>query len=123
VNLRLAIALVGQLRHIIVHKRGVVSNKEKFIADVFKKLGLSEKGKAARRDREFMESVFGHGEYAGTIFLLGIPTNPEMPFEVHIDIFEGLSRYLLMYAHLVKESLEAHISNLGADGDDKSDSA
>ncbi len=122
VNLRLAITLVEQLRHIIVHNRGVVSNREEFIADVFKELGLSEKGKAARRDREFIESFFGHGEYAGTILLLEIPTNPGMPFEVHIDIFESLSRYLLAYAHLVKESLETHISNLGADADDESDS-
>jgi hypothetical protein len=122
VNLRIAITLIEQLRHIIVHKRGVVSNREVFIADVFRKLGLSEKGKAARRDREFIESFFGHGEYAGTIFLLEIPTNPGMPFEVRIDILEGLSRYLLAYAHLVKESLETYISNLGADADDESDS-
>ena len=105
VNLRIAITLVEQLRHIIVHKRGVVSNKEKFIADVFRKLGLSEKGKAARRDREFIESFFGQGEYADTIFLLEIPTNPEIPFEVHIDIFEGLSRYLLAYAHFGERKL------------------
>jgi len=116
VNLRLAITLVEQLRHIIVHNRGVVSNREEFIADIFKKLGLSEKGKAARRDREFIESFFRSEKYAGTILLLEIPTNPGMPFEVHIDIFESLSRYLLAYAHLVKESLEAHINNLGADG-------
>jgi hypothetical protein len=122
VNLRLAIALVGQLRHIIVHKRGVVSNKEKFIADVFKKSGLSKEGEAASRNRKFIESFFGSGKYASTIHLLEIPTNPGMPFEVHIDIFEGLSRYLLAYAHLVKESLETHISNLGAEADDESDS-
>jgi hypothetical protein len=107
-NLKLAIALIEQLRHHIVHTSGVVSNKEQFIKNVLEKSGLYNNGKFDVQHKEFIENFFGPDNYKNTIALLEISTNPEIPLNTYIDIFECLSGYLMAYAHLVAECLKTH---------------
>ncbi|MGZ8181779.1 MAG: hypothetical protein ACXWT1_07470 [Methylobacter sp.] len=110
-NLKLAIALVEQLRHHIVHTSGVVSNKEQFIEKILKKSGLYNNGKFDIQHKEFIEEFFGSGDYKNTIALLEISTNPEIPLSTYLDVFECLSGYLMAYAHLVAECLNIHRNN------------
>ncbi len=107
-NLKLAIALVEQLRHHIVHTSGVVSNKEQFIKNVLEKSGLYNNRKFDIQHKEFIETFFGPDDYKNTISLLEIQTNPEIPFDTYIGIFEHLSNYLMAYAHLLTECLNSH---------------
>jgi hypothetical protein len=106
-NLRLAIALIEQLRHHIVHTSGVVSDKKKFVDHVLSKSGLYKKGKTDVLHNEFIETFFGTGDYRNIISLLEIQTNPEIPLDTYIDVFEDISNYLMAYAHLVAEYLNS----------------
>lgn len=105
-NLRLVICLIEHLRHVIVHNRGVVSDKEKFIELVLTKSGLYNNGKFDIQHKGFIETFFGSDDYQNTISLLEIRTNPEIPLDIHIDVFENLAGNLLAYAHLIVECLE-----------------
>jgi hypothetical protein len=105
VNLRLAVVLIEYMRHIIVHRKGVVLDKEKFIENVLKKSGLYNNGKFDIQHKEFIETFFGSDKYQDTISLLEIKTNPEIPFDTHIDIFDVLGSYLMAYALLLAECL------------------
>ena len=111
VNLRLAVCLIANMRHVIVHKRGKVSDKKQFIDKTFETSGLSPLGEAAKAHREFMEVFFGLDLMSNTIVLLEIPTDCTLHIVVHTDVFEKLSSYLLAYAHLLKVSLEEYLTS------------
>lgn len=106
VNLRLAIVLIENLRHLIVHRKGVALDKEKFIENVLKKSGLYNNGKFDIEHRKFIEKFFGSDAHINTISLLEIPTNPDIPIDTHIDVFELLGGYLLAYALLIARCFE-----------------
>lgn len=105
INLRLAIVLIEHMRHVIVHRKGVVLDKERFVENVLKKSGLYNNGKFDIQHKEFIETFFGSDNFQNTISLLEIRTNPEIPLDTHIDIFEVLGSYLMAYALLIAECL------------------
>lgn len=106
INLFLAITLVEFLRHIIVHRGGVVHDKDKFKERVLKKCGLFNSGRPAEAHTTFIDQFFGTGEYENTIVLLEIKTYPEIPLDTHINVFDVLSGYLMAYIHIIYECLE-----------------
>lgn len=114
VNLRFAIVLIEHLRHIIVHKRGVVSNKELFIENVLKKSALFNCGSRDAEHREFIGSFFGAGEYCNLISILEVQADTGTPLNVHFNIFEMLCNYLMAYAHFLTECLSSTMSPVGA---------
>jgi hypothetical protein len=105
VNLRLSITLIEYLRHIIVHKAGRVTDKNEFVKVVLQKLGLYNNGNADDKNIEYIKAFFGTDEYENTISLLEFRVNPEIPLDVHINVFDMLSGHLMAYAHLISESL------------------
>lgn len=107
VNLRLAITLVEFLRHVIVHRGGVVLDKPKFIGRILKKCGLHNNGNVVKEHLQFIESFFCGGDYENTIILLEVSTNPEIPLDTHINILDVLMGYLMAYIHLIYTSLKA----------------
>lgn len=107
INLSLAVVLIENLRHIIVHKKGIISNRRAFIEKVLKASGLYNNGNFCLKHTEFIEKFFGSGEYENTIYLLEVPVDPAYP-DTYVDTFENLSNYLLAYAHLVMECLTSH---------------
>jgi len=111
INLRLAVALIESLRHIIVHKSGIVSDKQKFIEDVLKKSGLYNNGKYKDEHKVFIKSFFGARNYKNVVVLLEAGIKPEIPFYIHVNLFEVLSRYLMAYANIILECLQAHKKN------------
>jgi len=107
VNLRLAITLIEFLRHVIVHRGGVVLDKSKFRTRILKKCGLYNNGNVAEEHSQFIENFFGAGDYHNTIILLETSTNPEIPIDTHINILDMLMGYLMAYIHLIYTSLRA----------------
>lgn len=106
VNLYLAITLVEFLRHIIVHRGWVVNDKEKFKERILKKCGLFNSGNPSQDHADFIDQFFGTGEYENTIVLLEIPTHPEIPLDIHINVFDVLIGFLMAYIHIIYECLE-----------------
>lgn len=101
VNLKVAIELIANLRHIIVHKSGVVSDREKFLENTLKKSGLWNNGNYHPDYKQFIEKFFGTGEYENSISLLEIRIIPEIPIEINHDLYGELSGYLIAYAVLI----------------------
>lgn len=112
INFRFVIVLIEHLRHIIVHKGGVVSDKNKFIDDVLKKSGLHNNGKPDVKDVDFINSFFGKAvAYQNTVVLLEVRIHQNEPIDFHINIFDMLSGYLVSYAYMVLEILVSHVNN------------
>lgn len=105
INLRLAVILIEHLRHIIVHNGGVVTDKAAFIKRVLEKSGLYNNGKYDETHKCFIKNLFGNNEYENTVVLLEIRIHPEVPFDLHINVFDTLSGYLMTYAHIIFENL------------------
>ncbi len=97
-DLLVAVTLIGQMRHQIVHSRGIVTDKKAFSEGVLKKLGLS--GTGAVQHLEFIDQTLLLSPQDGSIYVLKV-RSPEStaPIRIHYDVFDGLVRYLLMYAH------------------------
>lgn len=117
VNLRLAITLIEFLRHVIVHKGGTVLDKAKFKDIVLKKSCLHNNSKTTEEHSKFIDNFFGSGDYEKTILLLEIPTNDEIPLDIHINVLDMLIGYLMAYIHIICESLKtSHNKILMSDG-------
>lgn len=105
VNLRLAVTLVEYLRHVIVHKGGYVTDKDEFVKLVLQKSGLYNNGNYEENHLDLVRSFFGENEYENTILLIEIATNPEIPLDTYINVFDVLVGYLMAYAHLLQDEL------------------
>ncbi len=103
-DLQVAVTLVGQMRHRIVHAKGIVSDRKAFAEEVLKKLGYSGAGMAPHLD--FIEKTLLVNTEDGAIYLLNIPAQDSTPpFRFHYDVLNKLIRFLLIYAHQVYLSL------------------
>jgi hypothetical protein len=104
VNLRVAIELITNLRHIIVHKSGIVSDKDIFLKNVLENSGLYNNGKYNPVYKIFIERFFGEGEYKNIICLLEIK-HPENPL-AYYNLYRQLLGYLMAYATLIFENIK-----------------
>ena len=111
VNLYLAITLIEMLRHVIVHRGGVTHDKGLFKERVLRKCGLYNSGSPLKEHIDFIEQFFGTEKYENTIMLLEVPANPEIPLNIHINLFDVLSGYLMAYIDIISESLGAMHNN------------
>lgn len=103
-DLQVAVTLVGQMRHQIVHAKGIVLDKKGFAEKIVKKLGYS--GLSMTPHLEFIKQTLLVGSEDGVIHLLKVPTlDSTATFRFHYDIFNEIIRYLLVYAHQVFLSL------------------
>lgn len=110
VNLALVIVLIEYLRHVIVHKGGVVSDRTKFIERVLRKAGLYNNGKYENDHVHLIEFFFGDEEYENTIALLEIKVDTNIPLDITYGKFGQLTGYLMAYAHILSENIESTIS-------------
>ncbi|TAK69840.1 MAG: hypothetical protein EPO19_07075 [Betaproteobacteria bacterium] len=109
VNLALAIILVEELRHIVVHNGGKVKSKEAFIELVAKGAGFLNNGNVALENRELIEQFFGADKYENLIALLEIRVRPEWPIERYVCRFGILVNYLMSYGFLLYEVVKVHV--------------
>lgn len=114
INLRLAVILIANLRHVIVHQKGIVSDKGEFIKIMLKKSRLHANKKLLERHIKFIETFFRSDADKSTVYLLEIPIDPKLPWGAHIDIFEDLSNLLMAYALVIVECLEANSGKINS---------
>lgn len=76
VNLYLAITLIELLRHVIVHRGGVVHDKNLFKERVLKKCGLYNSGNPSQDHVDFIGQFFGAGEYEKHNRIIGDSNSP-----------------------------------------------
>lgn len=110
-NLSLAITLIEKLRHIIVHKGGKVDSKEEFIKLVTQESGVYNNGNISQENLDLINLFFGENEYENLITILEVRVQPEIPLDIHVNLFGKLTNYLMAYAFLVCEIIKSEISN------------
>ncbi len=108
VNLSLAIALIEKLRHVIVHKGGKVSSKNAFVKLTTEQVGLYNGGSVSEDNINLINLFFGENEYENLITLLEIRVHPEVPFDVHVSIFDKLTGFLMAYAYLLYQYVDSN---------------
>lgn len=106
INLYLAVTLIENLRHIIVHCGGVVSDLDVFKKKVLKKCGLINNGKPSRENLGFIDCFFGIDKYANTIMLLEAKCDPESIPGLHLDVFKIPIDFLISYIYEIYKCLE-----------------
>lgn len=109
INYRLAIELVEQLRHLIVHKGGVAQDRNKFIQMTLEKCGLYNGGKPNAVHVKFVESFFGVDKTANSIVLIELPVKTGNSFDgfFHVDMFDRAAGIIMSYADLLHRCLPA----------------
>ena len=107
IDLKLALVLLEKIRHVVVHLGGQVGNREEFIKSVIKGAGVSLNGKSYESDLAFINLFFRSNDKQNTIFLLEVPTGPEVLLKSHINVFETSAGYLVAYAHILCDELNS----------------
>ncbi|SFB12629.1 hypothetical protein SAMN04515620_11977 [Collimonas sp. OK607] len=106
-NLDFALTLIEHLRHLIVHKGGVASDRVKFSKQVLEKAGLFRNGKPSAEHTAIIDGSFGAGEYKNTIALLETRQKSLLPLVIEHSPFDTLTGLLMTYAHLIFVTLNA----------------
>jgi len=96
INFKLALILIMQFRHVIVHRSGEIIDKEEFTQNVFRKAGLSQNETHNRFVKHFYENM--------------LATNQIELFELKVGIgrydrFAHLLKILLAYADFISEKI------------------
>jgi len=109
INLDLALSLIENLRHNIVHTGGRISDTNSFSENTLSKSGLHNNGKPKDEYIEFINSFFGQVDGISIINLLEEPADHAFPFSIgaHINIFGKLTGYLLAYAYIIITEIQA----------------
>lgn len=98
VDLWVAVLLVAQTRHQIVHGRGVVEDRDTFAKQLLSRLGIS--GASASEQLPFIQHSLILNPKDGAIRLLNLRHPDSVPgIQIDYDLFDGLVRFLLIYAH------------------------
>jgi hypothetical protein len=108
INLKLAIILIEQLRHRIVHVSGIVGDKDKFIELVLNKAGLYNNGRPKKEYVEFIKIYLGDKNYEHNIQLLEVGILPEIPIDIQFNRFDNLTGYLMAYSYIIAQCLQEH---------------
>jgi hypothetical protein len=114
INIALAIALIEKLRHIIVHKGGVASDKQNFIKITLESVGLYNNGNPNEEHINFINQYFGSAEHENLIRLLEIKVIKDIPINIEHDVLGGLMGFMMAYALLLLEEINQMSSNENA---------
>ena len=108
INLKLSILMIEELRHIIVHKSGVVDDQSEFRDNVLKKAGLFQNGKPKKEYARFINAFFASGEYENHITLLEIRAQKGIPPDNYIDRFDLLIGHMVSYSKYLVDRIKKH---------------
>ena len=107
INLWLVITLIEKIRHTAVHGSGKVKIQQDFIENIFKESGLANSGDFGRKHSEFIQSFFRDGYPNTLIILLELYSLPGGNSD-YKTIFDDLAGYLMTYAYMLFNCLEAY---------------
>lgn len=103
-DLQVLVMLVAQMRHQIVHARGIIKDKARFLTDLLKKLGYT--GAGADPHLAYLDEWLLINQEDGAIWLLDvIDSQPSPLVSIYTDNFTKIIRSLLVYAHQIYISL------------------
>lgn len=113
IDLYFYLYLISSLRHIIVHNKGNVSNKEKFIEKVFKQIGLYNNGKYDEKYLSIINIHFGDNKYENTINLSTTQYKKDnSPLSYNYDRLEILLRNMGSYVFLINRLVFEYIEEI-----------
>jgi hypothetical protein len=105
-NLRLLITLTESIRHIIVHKSGIVEDKDKFIKTVLEKSDLLQDTINKQKYLDVINLFFATGKYCNNITLLEIQRKEHLPLESYFDRLDFLTSKLMAYSYFIVECIK-----------------
>lgn len=115
VNLRVAIELIANLRHRIVHTRGIVDDLEVFVERILKNCGLWNNGKPKPELNQFIKMYIQNVAGANTIRLDERRASPtKIPIDTYYDVWNQLIGYLISYAYSISESINPFVNLPGS---------
>ena len=101
-NLRFTIETIENLRHHIVHTRGIVQDLDQFGERIIKKCGLWNNGNPKTEHKQLIERYFIVESGTCTIWLNERPIGPpEIPSISFHDTWSELIGYLVAYAYAI----------------------
>lgn len=102
VNLRLAVTMISELRHIVVHRRGIGTNSQDFIARIFKDTGIRESKKHTQLLNQFLSE---HGDFFDIVLHPIILEKINPSISVLHNSFEEIMQYLFSYMKTIELNL------------------
>lgn len=114
-SLKQRIIFVEKLRHIIVHKRGYLSDKNEFILKIAKDSGTFNNGKICEKLKEYINCFVSSEENGITVILdeCVLTPPPLMPIRIEYNRFELLIDNLMVCIYLIiKKLTERSINNI-----------
>ena len=107
VNLRVAIELIANLRHRIVHSRGNVNDLDAFVKQILMNCGLWNNGNPNPELRQFIEMFIHNHSEESIVFLSERRAAPsEIPLDIYYDKWGYLIEYLIAYAYSIAACVE-----------------
>lgn len=102
VHIRVAIELIENLRHRIVHTRGIVDDLDQFVTQILQKCGLWNNGNPKPSLRDFIRDYFYWESGTYTVWLSERrAAPPQIPLDVYYDVWNELITYLISYAYSI----------------------
>ena len=102
VHVRVAIELIENLRHRIVHTRGIVDDLDQFVTRILKQCGLWNNGNPKPGLRDFIRDYFFYESGTYTVWLIERrAAPPEVLLDVYHDMWDALIEYLISYAYVI----------------------
>lgn len=102
VHVRVAIELIENLRHKIVHTRGIVDDLDKFVIRILEKCGLWNNGNPKPGLRNFIRDYFFHESGTYKVWLNERRAAPPgVALDVYHDVWDELIAYLISYAYVI----------------------
>ncbi|MFC3031160.1 hypothetical protein ACFOEE_01300 [Pseudoalteromonas fenneropenaei] len=98
INLKVALLMIEQLRHQIVHVQGNVKNFDEFSKKIIDRSGVNND---KLKHKEFFQQFVLHDK----VYLLERPISDDCRLNLYHDIFTHLVSYLIGYSRLVKNSV------------------
>jgi hypothetical protein len=105
-NIKLMIILIENLRHIIVHKNGIITDKKIFIESILKKAGLLNNGKYDKDLYDYISGFFGNNGNENIIVLLEVQVMTGLPISVQIEPLRILIDTLSASVYAICEELK-----------------
>lgn len=100
VHIRVAVELIENLRHRIVHTRGIVDDLDQFVTQILEKCGLWNNGNPKPDLRDFIRDYFYWESGTYTVWLSERrAAPPQIPLDVYYDVWDELITYLIAYAY------------------------
>ena len=112
INLKHSIIFIEKIRHIVVHRAGITSEKQSFLEAVAKECGLYNNGSINNIFISYMEYFFGDGVYENTINITEERINKEMPILIERSRFELLLDAMMLCVFILCHESKKHIEEL-----------